>query len=585
MAARAAVRQQQPKTRAASPVPKVYLYMRYSTAKQEEGTSFDRQMRLAKEVAATHGLEIQEVMFDKGVSGFTGANRLRGELGAFLAKITQGEVAPGSILIIENQDRLSRERPYIVLGMIEQFRDAGIRVLTADRRELTSDEEMDELVTFVDGQRSRRESNRKSGLITDAIIAKCDAWMAGKYDLADPKKGQIGAGSHPFWIKWDADRREYVLLADKVAAVKAAISLYRAGYGAGQISERLKAEGFTLTEDGPRNGTGSTTRTIRHMMILPALTGVRELEVGKQRGRQKDPTKIRKYRLKDYYPRILTDAEFASLQHLREKRGNRGGEKSDIVNVLTGTQVIFCGFCGRPMAAQNQTTRMTAGRVSSGLPTAGQRRLLCTSYIMKTPCEHRGTVQTHLVEGAILRTCADEFNLAHLMKIDAKHDGMVARVGRLRDEIAELEAEREQCGKLALKAKSEAQQDHWMEEQEKVMQAIAKKKKEAGTFDHEINAMEGSAESATADVWESLLTGVLELDADTRIVARKLVADTFERIEVFNDGYDGQNAQVIDVELVSKRGGIISLQIDRRTGDARAKLVTRKKKAARKAAA
>jgi predicted site-specific integrase-resolvase len=570
-------------------VPRLYLYVRYSSLKQQDGTSLDRQMRVAREVAAELGLPIEEVMFDKGVSGFTGANRLRGELGAFLARIEAGEIARGSVLIVENQDRLSRERTFTVLGMIEAFRDAGIRVLTADRRELTSDEEMDELITVLDGHRSRKESDRKSELITKGLIEKCERWEAGNYSFTDKGKqgGQIGAGSHPFWIEWDAEARAYRLKADKVRAVKKAIELYRAGFGASLIADRLKEAGFALTDDGSRNRTGSMVRVIRHMMTLPALTGVRQFEIGKQRGRQKDATRVRTYRLKDYYPAIMSPAEYIALQHLREKRGNRGGEKSDLVSVLTGTQVIYCGHCGRPMTAQNQFSRMTRERERTGLPSAGQRRIMCASYVHRTPCPHRGTVQAHLLENAILETCADEFNLAHLMKIDAKHDGLVARAERLRDEVTALEAEREQCGRLALKAKSDEQQEHWMAEQDKVMRAITKKRKDADTLDFEIHQMEGTASSASADVWASLIEGVNALDADTRMVARKLVADTFERIEVFNDGYDytRANPAVVDVEMVSRRGGVISLQINRTTGDATAKLVTRKRKAATRAAA
>jgi DNA invertase Pin-like site-specific DNA recombinase len=302
-------------SRALNPAPKVYLYVRFSSVKQQDGTSLVRQKRLAKELAAEHGIEIEEEMFDKAMSGFTGANRLRGELGKFLARVANQEIARGSILIVENQDRLSRETPRIVLVMLEQFREAGIRVLTADRRELTSDDETDELLTFVDGQRSRRESNRKSQLITDAIIAKCEAWTAGTYDLK--KSGQIGAGANPLWIDWDKEAREY-RLNDKADAVKKVLELYRAGYGAVLIAEHLEAAGLSLFGSRSRNTTGSMTRLIRLVLTMPALTGTRVLGVGRQRGRQKDASKVRHFELENYYPAIIKPVEFKTLTQLRE---------------------------------------------------------------------------------------------------------------------------------------------------------------------------------------------------------------------------------------------------------------------------
>jgi Resolvase, N terminal domain/Recombinase len=544
----------------------------------------DRQMRVARRVADELGLEIEEVMMDKGVSGFTGANRTRGALGVFLGRVDNGEIARNSVLIIEDQDRLSREKPFQVLGIIEAFREAGIRVITSSHQELTSDEEYQGLHNYLTAMRATGESDRKSDLITKGLIEKCERWMAGEYCFKDKGRqgGPIGAGVPPFWIEWDDAKREYRLKAEKVRAIKKMIELYRAGLGAGVIADRLKASGLTLTDDTERNKSGSLTRVIHYILKSPALMGVRQLEVGKQRGRQKDTSKIRTYNLEGYFPAIVTHAEFVALEQTRQKRSNKTGAKSDIVNVLTGTQVCYCGFCGYSMTGQNQLARMI--NKDTGKPMRGERRLLCGSYIYKTACPHRGTMQAYLVEQAILKTCADEFNLAHLMKIDAKHDGMVARLATLHNEIAELEGEKEQSGKLAMKAKSDEQQEHWLTEQDKAMRAITKKIKEVDTLDYEIRQMQGTAETATADVWESLIDGVLNLDPDTRISARKLVSDTFERIEVFNDGYDGANPAVIDVELTSKRGGMISLQINRKTGGATAKLVTRKKKAALKAA-
>ena len=58
-----------------------------------------------------------------------------GHLGEFLTAIKQGLIEPDSYLLIENLDRLSRNKPRKALQLLEQICDAGVTVVTtADGR-------------------------------------------------------------------------------------------------------------------------------------------------------------------------------------------------------------------------------------------------------------------------------------------------------------------------------------------------------------------------------------------------------------------------------------------------------------------
>src|SRR5882757_2817482 len=91
--------------------PRVYSYLRFSDPQQRDGDSTRRQDDEAKRYADKHGLVLDTAlrMTDEGLSGYHGAKKKKGALGAFLVKVEDGEVPVGSILLVENVDRLSRE--------------------------------------------------------------------------------------------------------------------------------------------------------------------------------------------------------------------------------------------------------------------------------------------------------------------------------------------------------------------------------------------------------------------------------------------------------------------------------------------
>ena len=124
----------QPHTSHSTPhMTKAYGYVRFSTPEQAKGDSYRRQTEAANEYARRHGLLLDtELTFtDLGVSAFRGANAKTGALGAFLEAVKDGTIAPGSHLLIENLDRLTRAdvleaRETIFTGIIRR----GITLVT-----------------------------------------------------------------------------------------------------------------------------------------------------------------------------------------------------------------------------------------------------------------------------------------------------------------------------------------------------------------------------------------------------------------------------------------------------------------------
>src|SRR5580692_6586567 len=114
-----------------------YSYLRFSTADQASGDSHRRQMAMAEKYAAEHRLKLDRSLSfrDLGVSAYRGQNAKEGALRGFLEAIEHNLVPPGSYLLIESLDRLSRERILAAQSLFMMIIQAGVVIVTlADQR-------------------------------------------------------------------------------------------------------------------------------------------------------------------------------------------------------------------------------------------------------------------------------------------------------------------------------------------------------------------------------------------------------------------------------------------------------------------
>ena len=120
--------------------PRAYSYLRFSTTEQLKGDSLRRQTQAAKDYADKHGLDLDESLTfrDLGVSAWRGKNVKDGALGAFLEAVDSGHVPPGSYLLVENLDRLSRAKPTVALNQFQAILARDVNVVTLhDEHEYT----------------------------------------------------------------------------------------------------------------------------------------------------------------------------------------------------------------------------------------------------------------------------------------------------------------------------------------------------------------------------------------------------------------------------------------------------------------
>lgn len=523
--------------------PRVYSYLRFSDPKQSSGSSADRQTEYARRWAAERGLVLDEglSMRDEGLSAYHQRHVTQGALGVFLAAIDEGRIAAGSVLIVEGLDRLSRAEPIQAQAQLAQIINAGITVVTAsDGREYNrarlKAQPMDLVYSLLVMIRAHEESDTKSKRVRAAIRRQCEGWLAGTF------RGVIRNGKDPAWVQWDGDR--FALVPERAEAVRLAVDLFRAGEGAVRIARELERRGMAASASG---------KHLYKLFRLPALVGAKRIEVDGEA-----------YQLPGYYPALLSDAEFAELQHLLGERHRRRG-RGEIPGVVTGLGITWCGYCGASLVGQNMMGRK---RKADGTPQDGHRRLICCSHAHGAGCAVPGSCSVVPVERALLTYCSDQMNLSALLDGGDRSQAVRARLAATRQRIAETEAQIERVT-AAMLADDGPAPAAFARKARALEADLAALTAEAEHAEHELATIARHETPTLASAWSGLAEAALALDEAARLQVRQLVADTFERLVIYHRGVQPaeSDGRTIDVVMMARGGAVRMLSVDRRSGE------------------
>lgn len=525
--------------------PRVYSYLRFSDPKQSAGSSADRQTEYARKWAAERGLVLDESlsMRDEGLSAYHQRHVKSGALGVFLVAVDEGRIAPGSVLIVEGLDRLSRAEPIQAQAQLAQIINAGITVVTAsDGREYNraglKAQPMDLVYSLLVMIRAHEESDTKSKRVKAAIRRQCDGWIAGTY------RGVIRNGKDPAWVRWTGERFE--LVPERAEAMRLAVSLFRRGDGSIRIARELSERGLSIT------GGVMVAQNLYRTFRLPALIGVKTIELDGE-----------EYRLSGYYPALLSDEEYSDLQALAGQRFRRRG-RGEIPGIITGLNITTCGYCGASVVGQNLMGRK---KKEDGTPHDGHRRLICCGHAHGPGCTVGGSVSVVPVERAILTYCADQFRLTSLLSGDDATRLLQARLAATRTRVAELEKQIERITTALLESGDVAPLAFARKARE-LETTLASEQATAADVANELALAARRSTPALAEAWAAIADGALALDEDARLRARQLVADTFDQIVIYHRGTtpDAGDGKTLDMVLISKSGTSRALRVDRKSG-------------------
>lgn len=523
---------------------RVYSYLRFSDPTQAAGSSADRQTEYAQRWAEARGLVLDAAlsMRDEGLSGYHERHVTRGALGVFLRAVEDGRIEDGSVLIVEAFDRLSRAEPLKAQAQLTQIIHAGIKVVTAvDGQEYSLEtiranpyKLIHSLVMMI---LAHEESDNKSRRVRAAIRRQCEGWQAGTW------RGVIRNGKDPQWVAWNGQAFE--LVPERAEAVRYAVRRFIDGLGAVQIVREMADKGLALTEAGGLQG-NNLYRMFRKRLLL----GEREIAVGGE-----------SYRLAGYYPPLLTEAEWDTLQLAVDRRKGKRGV-GEIPSIVTGMAIAVCGYCGAAMASQNLMGRR---RQADGRPWPGHRRLICTANASGAGCPVPGSIQAAPVERALMLYCADSMRMDALNRGGDAGQVLRAETAAARRRLADAEA------KLARLAQALAEDDGVVPlillKQMRALEAEAAAERIAiEQAERELAGVGRQASPDLAEKWMALIDGVEALDTDARMQARELVRASFSRVVLWHRG-DLQADDVFEMELTARGGGSQRARFDRATGE------------------
>lgn len=524
---------------------RVYSYLRFSDPRQSTGSSADRQLQYAQNWAASKGLVLDDTLSlrDEGLSAYHERHVKQGALGVFLEAIENGRIAHGSVLVVEGLDRLSRAEPIQAQAQLAQIINAGITVVTAsDGREYNraglKAQPMDLVYSLLVMIRAHEESDTKSKRVKAAIRRQCEGWKAGTF------RGLIRNGKDPQWVRWTGEAWE--LIPERVAAVQRALALYQQGMGAGRAAKLMHQEGHELTD------WGISGLQIYRLIKLPALRGIKRLSLDGE-----------DYELEGYYPRILSEIEWAELQHLAGQRNRRRGH-GEIPGIVTGIGLAICGYCGTALVAQNLMNRQR----EDGTLADGHRRLHCTSYSKNGGCSAGGSCSVVPIERALLNYCSDQFNLQRLLQDGDDGRGLQHQLVAAQAEVEKISGQLGKVTDALLADETGAAPLAFVRKARELEQLQTAAEQKVRGLEHQLSAFSSVSRPAHAERWAELAAQVETGDHSAREQVRQLVMDTFERIVIYMRGVGAsdRSSRTIDVQLLSRTGQLRVLQINRKTG-------------------
>lgn len=315
-------------------MPLAFSYIRFSSARQELGDSLRRQTKLAEDYAAKHGLILNTHSFqDLGVSAFAGKNAVDGGLAAFLEAVDKGIVPKGSFLLVESLDRISRAEVMDAMELFLSIIRRGITIVTLQDGQVFSKEKIREdrgislIVSITVMMRAHEESATKQHRISKSWENKRNNAAAGGLKMSSVA---------PAWLTLSEDRKSWIVDRAKAKVVQRIFDLALSGVGTPTIARRLNEEKVPTMQRAAFWTFGVVNAILKNASVTGLYT----------------PKKAAAAPIPDYYPRIISDAQFFQVRdHLQKRLWVRGTNSRRVLNLFSG--ICSCASCDSIMRVRS----------------------------------------------------------------------------------------------------------------------------------------------------------------------------------------------------------------------------------------
>lgn len=307
-----------------------YLYARFSSKRQEDGDSLERQTQMAQEWCQRNDVTLSEQTFeDLGVSAFKEGTKPA--LSEFISAVKTNKVASGSYLLIEDDDRLSRRGWRHTQDLMHDLVGLGIKVVLVKTGRQYNSENIndigDNIVLMVNADRAHKESERKSHLI--------------RAQRTRARKNRKVTGQLPAWIKRAGNELGFEF-NDKLDTVKLLVELREKGKSYQSIAKELNSLGLTT-------GVGSlwSASGVRSIIENRALYGAKAYhDTNKATGKMnKDPIDIQS----NIFPDVISFKRWTDIQQKKTGGSGRVSRKGAY------SKLLRCAKCSGALTQRTTT--------------------------------------------------------------------------------------------------------------------------------------------------------------------------------------------------------------------------------------
>ncbi len=407
----------------------VYSYVRFSTRKQLAGDSLRRQVEEGEKWIAENGhTQASLTLRDLGVSAYKGRNHER-DLGKFLEAVEGGQVPVGSILLVENLDRLDRRGAATALPFFQQILAKGVKIACLKPAPVVYDQASQNdlaglMLPLIAFHLSWLESKNKA----DRIAA---GWRHRR-EQARSRPGTLVDHFHPAWL----DRRGDGFQPNHGAeAVRYIFEATTQGLGQRQITADLNRRFRPIGKSGKW-----TTAYVQAILRDRRVLGERQpyqMDDSGNRIPSGDP-------LSGYYPAVIDEPLWHRARGVIGARTKHKGPNSQFVNLFVG--LVRNAHDGFPMHIQTTRPR---GKV--------KRRLVSYAHLSGVEGADPVSVDYQDFEYVALRFLS-RIDPARLEGVSPVHEIRAKEQERkgIADRIAELADELAQPGKGSVRSITEA---------------------------------------------------------------------------------------------------------------------------------
>ncbi len=319
---------------------KAYSYIRYSSPQQAKGDSFRRQFAATQAYCEKNGYELDTelaIYQELGVSGVDGDQE---NLKRFIDDCETGKVKKGSLLIVENLDRLSRKkinkamRQFLHLLDFVDIYTLQDQKLYSQNDDVDSDTQLlDVMTSLIVMSRAYEESATKKKRLKES-------WESKRKNIENKKLTSL----IPHWLELSEDRTEFLLKKDKVEIVKYIYQKSIDGIGVTQLMRHLN-ENLTRFPTPTHKSKLWARTSLSRILTDRSVLGEYQPHIGKHNGIGENKRKPLGDPIPDYYPQIIDEETFLKAQIARKSRAIGRGKvnRNKFSNLFRN--ILHCSYC------------------------------------------------------------------------------------------------------------------------------------------------------------------------------------------------------------------------------------------------